>query len=136
MPWGSYGWNVGAYAAATQGSGMSWGSAGWNVGAYAAATQGSDGWDGASGLRAGIPISNGGQSSDSTLKIPASIDEDPIKVEKEPISGNLVDMFEEFDEDSSVEGTVETYYPDPVSMRSRPYPFTQDRPYPHLEKGK
>eukprot|EP00971_Amphidinium_carterae_P347630 6489715-Amphidinium_carterae.1 len=133
MPWGSYGWNVGAYAAATQGSDMSWGSAGWNVGAYASATQGSDGWDGASGLRAGVPISNGGQSSGSTgssvpqkpekpqkkvsldaaLKTPASIPEETIKAEKEPISGNIVDMFEEFDEDSSVEGTVETYYPDP-----------------------
>eukprot|EP00971_Amphidinium_carterae_P112349 2225259-Amphidinium_carterae.1 len=112
---------------------MPWGSYGWNVGTYASATQGLDGWDGTSGLRAGVPISSGGQSSDSmgssmiqepekpqkkvnldaALKIPALIDEEPIKAKEEPISGDLVNMFEEFDEDSSVEGTVETYYPDP-----------------------
>eukprot|EP00971_Amphidinium_carterae_P336577 6473014-Amphidinium_carterae.1 len=64
---------------------------------------------------------------------------------EEPISGS---MDEEPQEKPTAQGTddgkasnvpfssMQSYYPDPKGMRSRPYPITKGRPYPELEEGK
>eukprot|EP00971_Amphidinium_carterae_P086200 1705450-Amphidinium_carterae.2 len=149
MPYGNVGWNVGLYATTPTVSTMSWGTAGRHTGEQVA-------WrpeGGTSGSRVGVPpTSEPGTSpkkpnkkinSDAALRnleaamsIPESKAEKPTRVTKEPNSGNLEDMFEDFDEDLIEEETGQTYYPDPRGMRSKPYPVTQERPHPHLEKDK
>eukprot|EP00971_Amphidinium_carterae_P322302 6405827-Amphidinium_carterae.4 len=149
MPWGNYNWNVGMFSPQVPDVGMyatvpqvpdaSWGSGSTN-------RQGTSGscagvpisTSGTSGLRAGVPTSTGEQASASMGSSMPQKQEKPTKevslnaALKTPTKKPL----EEVEEESAEEESLGTYYPDPVCMRSRPYPYTENRPYPHLEKNK
>eukprot|EP00971_Amphidinium_carterae_P037311 733452-Amphidinium_carterae.1 len=65
-----------------------------------------------------------------------------IQTEEKPNSGSIGTKYEEPQEEVTAQETVnelvsnvpfttvQTYYPGPGGMRSRPYPITEGRPYP------
>eukprot|EP00971_Amphidinium_carterae_P304580 6052523-Amphidinium_carterae.2 len=149
MPYGTAGWNAGLFATTPMVPTMPWGTAGWHQNEQGATRP----EGGTSGSRVGVPpTSEPGTSSkkpntkinsdaalsrlEAAMRIPKTIAEKQTRVTKEPTSGNIGDMFEEFDMDPIEEETGNTYYPDPIGMRSKPYLITKGHPYPHLEKEK
>eukprot|EP00971_Amphidinium_carterae_P176496 3499328-Amphidinium_carterae.3 len=144
MPYGTVGW----YATAPMESSMAWGTAGWYTDeqvAWRPETR-------TSGSRVGVPTNseqgsnskkpNKKVSLDAALRTPAPTGNGPTQAEREPVSGRTETTHEEpqeiVEEVTSMVPPVpvRTYYPDPIGMRSRPYPVTEGRPYPQLEEGK
>eukprot|EP00971_Amphidinium_carterae_P174466 3458586-Amphidinium_carterae.2 len=139
MPSETVGWNAGMYAQTPMASTMSWGTAGWYTGEHVA-------WrpeGGTSGSRVGVPPNREQETNPKKINKKVS-----ISVEKELISGSSETSYEEPREETTAQETVviresnaffspdQTYCPDPREMRSKPYPITAGRPYPHLVEGK
>eukprot|EP00971_Amphidinium_carterae_P282567 5609810-Amphidinium_carterae.3 len=125
MPWGSYGWNAGLYETVPPESTTSWGTAGWHTGGRASGSMGS------SMSRKPEKSTNDGQTSksakphkkvslESALSTPAATPNGPIQSGNEPVSRSLETMFEEFEEDTTAQETIDdtTAIVPPVSGRT------------------